>query len=176
MLALSALTHARIAEAVRWNLDFGTGLYFFEEQAIVVIAVVCALIMAAMVRSAAGLALSVVVGAAAAAVGALALPNVLSMAHCFPSLSIDYAHPPAGGCLTSPDTVALRTVVLGAALVSILFAPAAYAARDDAAPACPAGTPADRSHGARVARGRGSGPRRAHGNGSVGTQRERAGH
>ena len=128
MLALSALTHARIAEAVRWNLDFGTGLYFFEEQAIVVIAVVCALIMAAMVRSAAGLALSVVVGAAAAAVGALALPNVLSMAHCFPSLSIDYAHPPAGGCLTSPDTVALRTVVLGAALVSILFAPAAYAA------------------------------------------------
>ena len=128
MLAISALTHARIAEAVRWNLDFGSGLYFFEEQAIVVIAVVCALITAARARSAVGLALSVVVGAAVAAVGALALTDMLNIGDCFPSLSVEYAHPPAGGCLTSPDTVALRTDVLGAALVSILFAPAAYAA------------------------------------------------
>ena len=128
MLAISALTHARIAEAVRWNLDFGTGLYFFEEQAIVVIAVVCALITAAMVRSTAGLALSVVVGATVAAVGGLALPTVQNLGGCFASLSVYYAHPPTGGCLTSPDTVALRAVVLDAALVSILFAPAAYAA------------------------------------------------
>ena len=70
MLALSGLTHARIAEGVRWNVDFITGLYFFEEQAIVVIAVVCALIAAARARSAVGLALSVAVGAAVAAVGA----------------------------------------------------------------------------------------------------------
>ena len=128
MLAISALTHARIAEAVRWNLDFGTGLYFFEEQAIVVIAVVCALITAARARSAVGLALSVVVGAAVAAVGAVALTDTLNIGDCFPSLSIFYVHPPTGGCLTSPDTLALRTDVLGAALVTILFAPAAYAA------------------------------------------------
>ena len=88
MLAISALTHARIAEAVRWNLDFLTGLYFFEEQAIVVIAVVCALITAAMVRSAAGLALSVVVGAIVAAVGGLALPSMLNLGDCFASLSV----------------------------------------------------------------------------------------
>jgi Zn-dependent protease with chaperone function len=129
MLAISALVHARIAEVVRWSPDFITGLYFFYEQAIVVIAVVCALIMAARVRSAAGLALSVVAGAVVAAAGGLALPSMLNIGDCFSSLSVVYAHPPAGGCLTSPDTVALRTVVLGAALVSMLFVPAVFAAR-----------------------------------------------
>jgi Zn-dependent protease with chaperone function len=129
MLAINGLTHARIAEVVRWSLDFLTGLYFFDEQAIVVIAVVCALITAARVRSAAGLAVSVVVGAVVAAAGGLALASMLNIGDCFSSLSLLYAHPPAGGCLTSPDTVALRTVVLGAALVSILFVPAVYAAR-----------------------------------------------
>ena len=129
MLALSAVAHARIAEVVRVDLDFLTGLYFFQEQAIVVIAVVCALIMAARVRSAAGLAFSVVVGAVVAAAGGLALASMLNIGDCFPSLSVEYAHPQAGGCLTSPDTVALRAVVLGAALVSILFVPAVYAAR-----------------------------------------------
>ena len=84
------------------------GSFFFDEQAIVVIAVVCALIVAARARSAVGVALSVVVGAAVAAVGGLALSNVRSMDHCFGSLSIQYAHPPAGGCLTSPDTLTLR--------------------------------------------------------------------
>ena len=127
MLAISALAHARIAELVRWSPDFITGLYYFWEQAIVVIAVVCALIMAARVRSAAGLALSVVVGAIVAAGGGLALASMLNIGNCFSSLSVEYAHPPAGGCLTSPDTLALRTVVLGTALVSILFVPAVYA-------------------------------------------------
>ena len=129
MLAISALTHARIAEPVRWSLDFLNGLYYFWEQAIVVIAVACALIIAARVRSAAGLALSVVAGAVVAAAGGLALPSMLNIGDCFPSLSLEYAHPPAGSCPTSPDTVALHTVVLGAALVSILFVPAVYAAR-----------------------------------------------
>ena len=126
-LTVSALAHARIAEVVRWSPDFLFRLGFFDEQAIVVIAVVCALVAAARARSAVSMALSVAIGAAVAAVGGLALPNVRSMDHCFASLSIQYAHPPAGGCLTSPDSQILRTVVLGAALVSILFVPAAYA-------------------------------------------------
>jgi len=128
MVAVSAVAHARVAEAVRWSPDFMAGLYFFDEQAIVVIAVVCAVIVAARARSAVGVALSVVAGAAMAAVSGLALPEVRSMGHCFASLSIQYAHPPAGACLTSPDTLALRQVVLGAALVSIVFVPAAYGA------------------------------------------------
>ncbi len=127
MLAASALVHVRVAEVVRWSPDFLSGLGLFEAQAIVVIAVVCALAAAARMRSAVGLALSVVVGAAVAAVGGLAGPDVWSMGHCFASLSVQYAHPPAGGCLTSPNTVILGMVVLGAALVSTLFAPAAYA-------------------------------------------------
>ena len=128
MVAVSAVAHARIAEAVRWSLDFLIGLSFFDEQAIVVIAVVCAVIVASRARSAVGVALSVVAGAAVAAVSGLALPEVRSMDHCFASLSIQYAHPPSGGCLTSPNTLALRQVVLGAALVSIVFVPAAYGA------------------------------------------------
>ncbi|MBV9855637.1 MAG: M48 family metalloprotease [Streptosporangiaceae bacterium] len=128
MLAVSAAAHARIAEVVRWSPDFVARLMFFDEQAIVVVAVVCALIVAVKARSATSVALSVVAGAAVAMVSGLALPNVRAMDHCFASLSIQYAHPPAGGCLTGPDTLPLRQVVLGAALVSILFVPAAYAA------------------------------------------------
>ncbi len=128
MLAISAVTHARIAEGVRWSTDFLIRLVYFEEQAIVVVAVVCALIAAARARSARTVALSVVVGAAVAAAGAIALPTVGVIGHCFGSLSIQYAHPPAGNCLTSPGSMTVRQVALGAALVGILFVPAAHAA------------------------------------------------
>ena len=111
---------------MRWDTGFGVRFSFFELQAIVVIAVVCALGTAAMTRSALGAALSVVVAAAVAAVGGVALSNVGSMSDCFSSLSVTYRNPPPGGCLTSPDFLALREVVLGAALVSLLFVPAAY--------------------------------------------------
>lgn len=126
LLAVSALSHGDIAQAVRWSPDFAVRFTYFEQQAIVVIAVVCALGTAARVRSALGAALSVVVAAAVAAAGGTALPNVRSMDHCFSSLSLMYRNPPPGSCLTSPDLQTLRTVVLGAALVSLLFAPAAY--------------------------------------------------
>ena len=53
---------------MRWSSDFLIGLSFFDEQAIVVIAVVCAVIVASLARSAVGVALSVVAGAAVAAV------------------------------------------------------------------------------------------------------------
>ena len=175
LLAVDALAHARVAEAVRWSLDYVAGLGFFDEQAIVVIAAICALIVAARARSAVGAALSVALGAAVAAVGGLALPSVWNMGDCFESLSVEYAHPPAGGCLTSPDTLTLRSVVLGAALVSILFVPAAYAAgmglrrrirREHSASSPP---------GARLARGRRGGRGRGRRDGPVGTQRDRAG-
>jgi hypothetical protein len=126
LLAVTALAHGRIAQAVWWSPDFGIRFTYFEQQAIVVVAVVCALGTATMLRSAPGAALSVVVAAAVAAVGGTALPNVQSMDHCFPSLSLVYRHPPPGSCLTSPDLLPLGEVVLGAALVSLLFVPAAY--------------------------------------------------
>jgi Zn-dependent protease with chaperone function len=128
MLAISAVTHAQIAEPVRWSPDFLVRLVFFEEQAIVVVAVICALIAAARARSAPTVAISVVVGAAVAAAGAIALPTAGAIGHCFGSFSIQYAHPPAGNCLTSPGSLMVRQLVLGAALVSILFVPAAHAA------------------------------------------------
>lgn len=128
MLAISAVTHARIAEPVRWSPDFLGRLVFFEEQAIVVVAAVCALIAAATARSARTVALSVVVGAAVAAVGAVALPTAGEIGHCFGSLSIQYAHPPSGACITGPDSAFVRPTVLGAALAGVLFVPAAHAA------------------------------------------------
>ena len=128
MLALSAVTHAHIAEPVRWSPDFLARLVFFEEQAIVVVAVLCALIAAATARSARTVAFSVVVGIAVATVGAMALPTAGDIGHCFGSLSIRYAHPPSGACLTGPDAAFVRPTVLGAALAGILFVPAAHAA------------------------------------------------
>jgi Zn-dependent protease with chaperone function len=127
-LALNAVTHARIAEPVRWSPDFLVRLVYFEEQAIVVVAVVCALIAAARARSAQGVALSVVVGAAVAAVGAIALPTAAAIGRCVGSLSIQYAHPPPGSCVTSPNSGFVGPTVLGAALVSVLFVPAAHRA------------------------------------------------
>ena len=125
-LALNAVTHARIAEPVRWSPDFLVRLVYFEEQAIVVVAVVCALIAAAKARSAPGVALSVVVGAAVAAVGAIALPTAAAIGHCVGSLSIQYAHPPPASCVTGPNSGFVGPTVLGAALVSVLFVPAAH--------------------------------------------------
>src|SRR6516162_5227891 len=122
-LALNAVTHARVAEAVRWSPDFLVRLVYFEEQAIVVVAVVCALIAAAKARSAPGVALSVVVGAAVAAVGAIALPTAAAIGHCVGSLSIQYAHPPPASCVTGPNSGFVGPTVLGAALVSVLFVP-----------------------------------------------------
>ena len=128
MLAVSAVAHARIAGVVRWSPLFESRLGYFDEQAIVVVAVACALIAAVVARSVAGAALSVAVGAAVATVSDLALASVQTMGRCFAWLSIPYAHPPGGGCLATPDALTFRQVVLGAALVSILFVPAAYAA------------------------------------------------
>ena len=128
-LAVSAVTHARIAGPVRWSPDFVVRLVYFDEQAIIVVAVACALIAAARARSARDVAISVVIGAAVAAAGVLALSNAGTIDRCFGSLSIQYTHPPTvGGCITSPSSLWLRQVVLGAALVSILFVPAAHAA------------------------------------------------
>jgi Zn-dependent protease with chaperone function len=127
-LAVSAVTHAHIAERVRWSSEFVIRLIYFDEQAIVVVAVACALIAAARARSPQGVAISVAVGAAVAAAGAIVLSDAGNIARCFGSLSIQYAHPPAAGsCITTPDSAMLRQTVLGAALVSIVFVPAAHA-------------------------------------------------
>ena len=127
MRAVSAVTHVRIAGPVRWSPDFVVRLVFFDEQAIVVVAVICALIAAVRARSAVSVALSIAVGAAVAAVSALVLSSAGAIGRCFESLSIQYARPPtAGSCITSPDSVILGQVVLGAALVSIVFVPVAH--------------------------------------------------
>jgi len=128
-LAVSAVTHARIAGSVRWSPDFVVRLVYFDEQAIIVVAVVCAMVAATRARSARDVAISVLAGAAVAAAGVLALSNVGTIDRCFASLSIQYTHPPtAGGCITTPSSLWLRQVVLGAALVGIVFVPAAHAA------------------------------------------------
>jgi Zn-dependent protease with chaperone function len=127
MLAVLAFAHARIAQGVRWSPAFLDRFVSFDEQAIVVVAAVCALVAAARARSALGVALSVAIGAAVGAVGGLTLPSSVALGNCFASFSLQYVHPPAGGCLTSPDYFALRQVVLGASLVSVLVAPGGYA-------------------------------------------------
>ena len=173
MLALSAVTHSRIAEPVRWSPDFLGRLVFFEEQAIVVVAVLCALIAAATARSARTVALSVVVGIAVAAVGAMALPTAGDIGHCFGSLSIQYAHPPSGNCLTGPDSAFVRPTVLGAALARHPFRARRPCRRNAHGPPYPASTPGSRRQDGWLARGRGRGHRRHHGHGTMGTWSQR---
>ena len=81
-LAVTAVTHARIAERVRWSPDFPGRPVLFDEQAIVVIAAGFALIAAAKARSTRSVAICVAVGAPVAAAGALALSNAGAVAHC----------------------------------------------------------------------------------------------
>ena len=128
-MAVSAAAHARVPGVVRWSPVFEYRIASFDEQAIVVVAVACALIAAVMARSVAGVALSVVMGAAVAAVSVMALASVEAMGGCFAWLSIPYTRPPGGECLALPDALTLRQVVLGAALASILLVPAAHAGK-----------------------------------------------
>ncbi|MFC5719156.1 M48 family metalloprotease [Streptomyces gamaensis] len=128
-VAVSALAHARIADVVRWSPDFESRLALFDMQAIVVVAVACAFVAAVMARSVLDLVISVLAGAVVAAIGDLALENVLTMGHCVAWLSIPYTNPPGGACLSPPDAQMFRPVVLGAALLSLLVVPAAYAVR-----------------------------------------------
>jgi hypothetical protein len=58
----------------------------------------------------------------------VALPTAGEIGHCFGSLSIQYAQPPSGACITGPDSAFIRPTVLGAALAGLLFVPAAHAA------------------------------------------------
>jgi hypothetical protein len=117
-LAVSAVTHARVSESVRWGPGFLVNLANFDEQAIVVVAAGCALLVAARARTARELAASIIVAAVVAAAGAVALSNLGAVDRCFRSLSIQYANPPGGSCVTSPDAGWLRQLALGAALVS----------------------------------------------------------
>lgn len=127
-LAASAVTHARISERLRWSSDFLGNLVNFDAQAVVVIAAVCALIVAARARSARELAASVVVAAGVGAAGAVTVSNLGGARRCFGWLSIWYAHPPGGSCVTSLHADWLGPLLLGAALVSVLVVPAAFAA------------------------------------------------
>jgi Zn-dependent protease with chaperone function len=124
-LATSAVARSGIAQSVRWNVFFSVRLYSFEEQAIVIVAVIFALIAVATQRFSRYAAIGALVAAAIAAVGAVALSNAEPITHCFGSLSIQYANPPVGKCYTGPDALFVKRTVIGALLLSVLLIPGA---------------------------------------------------
>ena len=129
-LAISATAHARITAPVRWSGSFLPRLIYFDEQAVVAVAVVVALIVAAKARSAQAVASAVGAAAVSAGLGALAVVNAGTIGTCIAPLSIQYTHPPASHCPSFPGgsfvVQQVHVLAIGAALVSILFIPAAH--------------------------------------------------
>lgn len=126
-LATAAFTHVRIAPDIRWSGFFYGDFSVFEEQAVILTAVIFALIAAVQLASAQSLTIAVAVGAVVAALGIFALMGALTIGNCAAPFSVTYTHPPASICPGDPGlyTAQIRPAAVEAALVGILLVPAA---------------------------------------------------
>ena len=129
-LTVSAVTHAQVAEPVRWDGFFLAALIFFDSQAVAAVAAIFALIAAARIRSLHSFSIAVAVAAIVAAVGMVVVINSESIGFCVGAVSIQYTHPPVGRCPSFLDgsflAQQMRLYATEAALASILLVPAAH--------------------------------------------------
>jgi Zn-dependent protease with chaperone function len=129
-LVTAAVARAHIAPAIRWN-----GLYFgqfllFEEQMVILLAVIIALIAAAVLTYELSDMIAIVVAAVVAALGILAVMGSQALGNCVALFNLTYGHQPAGDCPGAGDPRSLVSDIfpaaIEAALISILVIPAAY--------------------------------------------------
>jgi hypothetical protein len=125
-LATAAFAHMRIAPDIRWSGFFYGNFSVFEEQAVILTAVIFALIAAVQLASAQSLTIAVAVGAIVAALGIFALMGALTIGNCAAPFSVTYTHPPASICPGDPGfyIAQLRPAAVEAALIGILLVPA----------------------------------------------------
>jgi hypothetical protein len=130
-LITAALARAHITPAIRWN-----GLYFaqfllFEEQMVILLAVVIALIAAAVLTYELSDTVAIVVAGVIGALGILAMMGSLTLGHCAAPFSPTYSNPPANDCPGNPGFLAsaIFPAAIEAALIGILLIPAAHYGR-----------------------------------------------
>ena len=126
-LAALAVARVRIAPAIRWN-----GLYFgdfliFEDQILILVAVIFALIAAAKLTLAQSVTIAIGIGSIVAVVGTLAQMGSVAIGNCVAQFSITYNNPPASDCPGATGWLVplMLPAAVEAALIGILFIPAA---------------------------------------------------
>jgi Zn-dependent protease with chaperone function len=127
-LATAAVAHARIALAIRWNGGYFASFLLFEEQMVVLVAVLVALIAAAVLTYELSDTIAIVVAAVIGALGIAAMMGSLTLGNCVAPFSSTYDHPPASDCPGDPGflTPHIFPAAIEAALIGILVIPAAH--------------------------------------------------
>ncbi len=127
-LVTAAVARALIAPAIRWNSVYFVDFLLFEEQMVILVAVIVALIAAATLTYALSDTIAIAVAAVVAALGVLAMMGSLTLGNCVAPFSLTYNHAPANDCPGDPGFLAphIFPAAIEAALVGILLIPAAY--------------------------------------------------
>jgi hypothetical protein len=127
-LVTAAVARAQIAPAIRWN-----GLYFAqfllsEEQMVILVAVIIALIAAAVLPYEMSDTIAIIVAGVIGALGILTMMGSLTLGNCAAPFSPTYNNPPA---CHAPEILgflasAIFPAAIEAALIGILLIPAAH--------------------------------------------------
>jgi hypothetical protein len=127
-LVTAAVARARIPPAIRWNGYYYAHFVLFEEQIVILVAVLIAMVAAATLTYALSDTIAIVVAAVIAALGILAMSGTLTLGSCAAPFSPTYNNPPANHCPGYPGWLApnIFPAAVEAALISILVIPAAY--------------------------------------------------
>jgi Zn-dependent protease with chaperone function len=128
LLVTAAVARVRIAPAIRWNAPYYAYYLLWDEQMVILVAVLVALIAATAIRHVLADTIAIVISAGVAAVAVLALMGSLSLGDCVASFNLTYGHPPVSGCPGHPGFVAsdIFPAAIEAALIAILVIPAAH--------------------------------------------------
>ncbi|HLN66059.1 MAG TPA: M48 family metalloprotease [Streptosporangiaceae bacterium] len=133
VLVTAAVARVRIAPAIRWNGFYFSNFFLFEPQMVILVAVLVALIAAATLPHALSDTIAIMVAAAVAALGILAMMGSQALGNCVALFNLTYDHQPASNCPGAGDPGSLVSGIfpaaIEAALISILLIPAAYYVR-----------------------------------------------
>jgi len=133
LLVTAAVARVSIAPALRWNAVYYGQFFLFEDQMVILVAVLIALIAAAALTYPLPDTIAIAVAAVVAALGVLGMMGSQTLGNCVALFNLTYDHQPASNCPGAGDPGRLVSGIfpaaVEAALISILLIPAAYYAR-----------------------------------------------
>jgi Zn-dependent protease with chaperone function len=127
-LVTAAVARAHIAPAIRWNGLYYAQFLLSQEQMVILVAVIIALIAAAVLPYELSDTIAIAVAGAIGALGTLAMMGSQALGHCAAPFSPTYNNPPANDCPGNPGflTSGIFPAAIEAALIGILLIPAAH--------------------------------------------------